>query len=199
MSTDMTNEPAANPMELSGSTGKTEPWYVKLAGLVAIVALLVYVVQLGLSWYRDYRNEPVAIAAMRAQTTDLMLEAFGKMRFERPAAHSAVSMEPALVFEGATSQVLLTSSLRELRPMFGRFSSSVLARTEGGRFFVTDFRYHYDSVAECLEPRACGRLEDPVELTLAAAKAWVFREPSATPADYQRIFGEPMPPRKVPA
>lgn len=166
------------------------------------------------------RDADLAVTAMSAQAKDLFVAEFAKMKYERAAPYNA-PMQPATVFEGASSTILhigavqariehpdfvekLKSKVLEPERAQLLFNSNTifvpaLARTSRGRYFLTGYAFIFESPASCLEPARCGRLDGPKDVSIDEAKAWVFRDPSATPADYERIFGEAMPPRHVPA
>lgn len=155
---------------------------------------------------RQESESRTALAAMRAQAKGLLLSEFPKMRFElSPPRDLATSMEPAIVFDGAKSEILIQGTIEsyELPNKFARDTHQIiipaLARTDRGRFFTTGYAFHFRDPSDCVEPVSCGRLAAPRELSVEEARSWVFREPNATAADYERIFGEPMPPRQVPA
>ncbi|WP_454909716.1 hypothetical protein [Variovorax gossypii] len=169
---------------------------------------------------RRERDAGLAVTAMKAQAKELFVAGFPKMTYKRSAPYGG-PMSPATVFEGATSTVLhVGGTLSRLdHPSFAAklhaqiigesmadrlFTASTisvpaLARTSRGRYFLTGYAFTFEFPLDCVPTTKCGRLTDPEEISVEDAKAWVFREPSATPEDYERVFGEAMPPRQVPA
>lgn len=169
---------------------------------------------------RRERDAGLAVTAMQAQVKEHFLARFPKMTYERAAPYGG-TMRPATVFEGSTSTVLhVGGTLSRLdHPSFAAklhaqiigdsmadrmFTASTisvpaLARTSRGRYFLTGYAFTFEFPLDCVPTTKCGRLTAPEEISVEDAKEWVFREPSATPEDYERIFGEAMPPRQVPA
>lgn len=204
------DEPLRMNLMRAGRSGPRISIFVVLL----VIAVFVGLYKLGVSVDR-WHNNPRGIAAMQEQAPLLLRDAFAKMSYQTPRGFPVTSLEPSLVYDGSKADLLLVGRFSPIDETTGvRVATSLrtrmlgeptppgiegLARTPSGRYFVTFYGFEFDSPSDCLKPAACGFLLPPREMTLDQAKRWVFLEESATSEDYLRIFGVPMPPRKVPA
>jgi len=131
---------------------------------------------------------------------------FTKIEFEEPAEGGLRGPAPALVFQGKSSALLVTTKPQRAQSMFG---SSVtmhgLARTKNGRYFRFTYRSALltpDSlpfIQYSCTAAVCRHIEDTRSVTTMEAKRWFFNSEEFTPERFKELFGEDAPPQRVEA
>lgn len=177
---------------------------LEMKALIGIWAVVAAVGMLGARQIDQSYLNAAGERAMRAQAPKLLADLLKEMRYEDPFV--PLPLQPMLTLEGSTSTILFVEEfdgrieeVSFITHQQSTYPTNALLKTQNGRYFIVGLRYTFETPGDCRKPASCAELTKPKRVSTLLAKDWLFKQRTATHAEYERAFGEPMPPRRIPA